>query len=105
MELEIKKIQNKLLNKARLEINGTPMFSTFRSREIESGGNGYVYISDALPDIIALVHNMGQEKVDSRDGMAIFGVLCAAYEAGRRGEPIDVTFNSFGNIDRTWVDE
>lgn len=102
MELEIKKIQNKFLNKARIEINGAPMFSTFKAREIEEGGNGYVYISDALPDIIALAHNMGQEKVDARDGMSIFGVLCAAYDAGRRGEPIDVTFDAFGNIDRLW---
>jgi hypothetical protein len=104
MELEIKKIQNRELNQARIEINGTPMFTTFRARDIEDGAPGYVYLSDCLEDVIALAHNAGQEKVDARDAMAIFGVLCAAYEQGRRGKPIDIKFDSFGNIDRSWVE-
>jgi len=98
LELTLKKVLNKKLNKAKFMINDAQLFTTFPLRENQSG---YPYDCDIIEELIYTMHQLGANKVDARDLASIAGVLAAAYDTGRKGLPLNVKSTPF-NVDRSW---
>ena len=82
LQVQLKSVNSKNFDRVSLEINGERLKTNFKNVRLTDDPDFNAL--ETIKAAINIAYLSGKAKVDCRDAMSMFGLMCSAYDIGRR---------------------